>query len=444
MPARFVHVLRVTARPQFVQAKEGEAELRTSDIQVLRTGEFDYHGRRLSITADVLDEMVENFKGPGVLPVDYNHGSGMAFDPESGKAAGWIEKLFRKGKDELWCSVEWTDQGAAYIEAGEYRYTSAEFQIDATSTEEPFAKIGAVLHAVALCNQPFVEGMAPVMLAAGIEIPPFFRPALSPSPRRTAMNEARIREILGLSADIAVTEEHRNTALSKLDEQLTTSRAETAGIVAAAEATDAAGVVATLKAAPEAGKVIALGAGRVIVSKVEHERLTARAAKADELERTTDGKVLLTAAEHGKLVANAASGADASRKLFAKEVDDLIETGTRDGRYGANLHASLRDIGMRDVDEADAPALREKNLKQLRASIEAHAKGTISFTQAGQDGDPGQATEIGAFIQERETAHLAAKRTATEAISLAHRDAEAKFGKAAFERYQYGDAAVAA
>jgi phage I-like protein len=62
---------------------------------------------------------------------------------------------------ELWATVRWTQAAADMIRADEYRYISAEFDLDAQSVQNGKG-IGAALTAVGLVNRPFVKGMAPI------------------------------------------------------------------------------------------------------------------------------------------------------------------------------------------------------------------------------------------------------------------------------------------
>ncbi len=62
---------------------------------------------------------------------------------------------------ELWARVHWTPEATRRITEGEYRYLSAEFDLDHQDVANG-NRIGAALTAVGLTNRPFVKGMAPV------------------------------------------------------------------------------------------------------------------------------------------------------------------------------------------------------------------------------------------------------------------------------------------
>lgn len=139
-----------------------------SVIQILRTGTF-YHPLygRFTVSKKVLEIMVANFeqhhpKPPTELVVDWEHTSAIE-PPQKSPAAGWIKGLVIKD-DGLFADVEWTEEAASEIRAGEYRFISPEFNLNYRDKEtgEP---IGATLLAVALTNRPFIEGMLPVVLS---------------------------------------------------------------------------------------------------------------------------------------------------------------------------------------------------------------------------------------------------------------------------------------
>lgn len=156
------HLIPFTFRHEF----EGAAQ---SWIQVFKPGKFSHpiYGE-MNISKDMLGKLVQNFEtfADRDIMVDYNHGSGMAADPESSKAAGWVRDLQLK-KDGLHALIDWTAAAVDYIANGEFRYISPEW------TEQYQDKrngdlVGPMLLAIALTNRPFLEGMKPVELT---EIP---------------------------------------------------------------------------------------------------------------------------------------------------------------------------------------------------------------------------------------------------------------------------------
>lgn len=106
-----------------------------------------------------------------VVPFDYEHASEM--DPTSGSipqggavAPGWVLDLQVRdaaegGGVELWALTKWGEKARQQIKAEEYAWTSVAIwrkAVDPVSGED----IGPVLTSVALTNQPFVQGMAPL------------------------------------------------------------------------------------------------------------------------------------------------------------------------------------------------------------------------------------------------------------------------------------------
>jgi phage I-like protein len=136
-------------------------------FEVLRAGDFDRGGRKLSISEADLDKAVENFnrwmEEGGEIPVDYDHSFGERGDST---AAGWYTELKRKGKS-LFARVRWTTRAAKQIADGEYRFFSPEFTKDWRN--ESGTPEGFTILAGALTNRPFLRGMTPVALSQDVE-----------------------------------------------------------------------------------------------------------------------------------------------------------------------------------------------------------------------------------------------------------------------------------
>src|SRR5690606_19773553 len=115
-------------------------------IQVAKTGNFLGYPGGLSLTADVIGRMVENFDH--AIPMKYGHGS----DAESAVsgAAGWIHELrFDEEQGALLAHCNFTPRARNMIRAGEHRHVSIEFSehdIDRVTGEDR----GPALYAVAL------------------------------------------------------------------------------------------------------------------------------------------------------------------------------------------------------------------------------------------------------------------------------------------------------
>lgn len=134
-------------------------------VEIIRTGTF-YSRRygKFSITEKTLDEIEANFES-GRICADYNHGS-LEKNPESAKAAGWVQTLERKtftDRVSLMATVDWTDDAKTAIEKGAYKFTSPEFVFNWIDPKDNEPK-GAKMLAFALTNRPFLPGMTPLQL----------------------------------------------------------------------------------------------------------------------------------------------------------------------------------------------------------------------------------------------------------------------------------------
>lgn len=142
-----------------------DAETRSSWSQIAKCGEWKGHpAGDFTITAEHLAAIVECFEAQqNPICVDYEHAS--TLEGEEAPASGWVQRLeLRAEGQELWGFIEWTERGANYIRAGEYRYLSPVIFFDAPlrdSGEEWPARI----HSVAMTNVPFLDGMAALALS---------------------------------------------------------------------------------------------------------------------------------------------------------------------------------------------------------------------------------------------------------------------------------------
>lgn len=148
--------------------KISEIDEISKPFEVMKTGRWIYKGEPLEITSTILANIADNFnkvkpKAPTKMVIDYNHGSAGGDNPEAGKAAGWIHHLY-VDNDILYAYPEWTETAKDYISKKEYRYASAEIDMDYHDKEKG-NPVGATLLAVALTNRPFIEGQEAIALA---------------------------------------------------------------------------------------------------------------------------------------------------------------------------------------------------------------------------------------------------------------------------------------
>lgn len=159
-------------------------------VWVQVTQEIDakgYPGGRFKFDRAIFDQVIANFRkhpayqvgadGMGmadVVPWDFHHASEM--DPTEGEisvngtpAQGWVQELdVREGADgkaQLWAKTRWLEPARTYVKNGQYKWASVVVLFDARDPVTN-ANVGAVLTSVALTNQPFVEGMAPLVAAS--------------------------------------------------------------------------------------------------------------------------------------------------------------------------------------------------------------------------------------------------------------------------------------
>lgn len=161
-------------------------------IQIAVTGLWKgYRAGQVEFTRQVLDTMVENFRanpayerGPDgvgigdVVPWDFNHASEQ--DPTLGDlpivgapAQAWTLELEVRPGDgpafELWSLTRLLEPVRGYIAAGKIKWASVgvwKSAVDPVSGRD----IGPLLTSVAFTNNPFIQGMAPIGIAARMDV----------------------------------------------------------------------------------------------------------------------------------------------------------------------------------------------------------------------------------------------------------------------------------
>lgn len=156
-------------------------------VEVTEAGDYrGYPGGGFKFDQSTFQKIVANFRrhpsyravgGEGVADVvawDFNHAS--EFAPSEGSipahgtpAQGWIQELAIRagaaGKAQLWAKTRWLEPARTYVLQGAYKWASVVVDFAATDpiTGKP---VGATLVSVALTNNPFVEGMVPLVAAS--------------------------------------------------------------------------------------------------------------------------------------------------------------------------------------------------------------------------------------------------------------------------------------
>jgi len=216
----------------------------TSWIHALPIGEYEHpvYGK-MSFTP----EKVNNFalsvkqKTRGTeLDIDYDHKT----DPAKGnKAAGWVKDAEVRS-DGLYLNVDWTNEAASAIKAGEYRYFSPEF--DDEWTDPQGTKHTDVVFGGGLTNRPFLKDLCPVNLSevfaqggkvngptpAPAPTPPQPSPAPTPPAPPVALSEEVLAKLLADSplvkqltdrvaaAEKQLTESERSRRLAEVNHRL--------------------------------------------------------------------------------------------------------------------------------------------------------------------------------------------------------------------------------
>ncbi|WP_137971873.1 phage protease [Pseudomonas sp. F(2018)] len=141
--------------------------------------------------------------------VDYEHQTlNSERNGQPAPAAGWIKGIdleWREGQGLFATAPQWTEKGAAFIKAREYRYLSPVFTYD--------TRTGAVLELrhVAITNDPALDGMdsLPALAAARFQLAD---PAAPSAEENHSVNREQLIALLGLASDAS--DEDIQTALN--------------------------------------------------------------------------------------------------------------------------------------------------------------------------------------------------------------------------------------
>lgn len=154
-------------------------------VQVAKAGTFKgYDGGNVEFTFDkpLFEKVVANARrhpsysaGPdgfGTKPLlawDFHHASELHpanVAAGGAPAQGWtLDFEVRDGADgtaQLWALTQWLEPARTYIKEGRYRWASVSMQFDGVDAVTGEA-IGPVITSIALTNQPFIEGMEPLV-----------------------------------------------------------------------------------------------------------------------------------------------------------------------------------------------------------------------------------------------------------------------------------------
>jgi len=138
-------------------------------VQLLRVGKFVVNPGRadqstVEVTIEMLQSMVNNFNERirGVdIAIDYKHES-------DDVAAGWIKEI-ELCEDSLYATrIDWTPNGLRKLADKEFRYISAEFDLNYKDNES-MQSFGPTLLGAGLTNRPVVKRMEPIVQLSEID-----------------------------------------------------------------------------------------------------------------------------------------------------------------------------------------------------------------------------------------------------------------------------------
>lgn len=168
------------------------------------------------------------------LVLDYEHQTlNAARNGQPAPAAGWFKALeFRPGIGMVATDVEWTQRGADYISAGEYKYVSPVFTYLPDTGE-----VLEIKHA-ALTNFPGIDGMSELIGRAAARYDTKYPPQEEPT-----VNEEQLK-LLGLAKDASA--EQITAALTALKTKTDDADTQIAALTAKIGIPDK-GTVATIE-----------------------------------------------------------------------------------------------------------------------------------------------------------------------------------------------------
>ena len=188
---------------QQIQLSDGIDREGISRVQLLRTGKF-FHPKAengvFEITPNSLLSMKNNFDNnvrrldKAEIAVDYGH-------DDKGKAAGWINSVeLEENNTQLWITVNWTESAEQAILAREWRFLSADLDLNYSDNENG-VPIGPTLLGAGLVNRPHIKAMKAVFSEENYN-EKTLKGAFSMTPeemmKKIGELEARIKELEGM------------------------------------------------------------------------------------------------------------------------------------------------------------------------------------------------------------------------------------------------------
>lgn len=355
-------------------------------LQLLRAGSWNtpWHGDFEISPADI-EQFVANYKAniglpaesEGKIQVNYGHKS---YD----EAAGWMSNLRAEevdGIQSLVADVEWTEDAAAAIKAGKWRYISPEFNPRALPWEDPeeeWRMVANVLTGAGLTNIPLFKKLKKV---AASERPDSSNKSKEGEPMAFKLEEVRVLEASAITADHrefleANKAELTAEELTKFDIKADETPADpqpTKVEGSAQSVTIDASELASLKAAAQQGVEAAQKLAQKEASDFVKPLVAAGQVKSEESERLV--KILLEAsAETRKELEGFLNGLPKNEKLAAGELGEAngADTSATDQLMEAANKIVADSQGKTRINEAVKQVLASD--ADLRARVEGERK----------------------------------------------------------------------
>lgn len=287
----------------------------TNEIQLFPAGEFaavdgrptDVEGGKWILTAELAAQIVAQVAATSTpLVIDYEHQTlRTASNGKPAPAAGWFSQVeWRDGAGLYATGVEWTENAAAMIAAGEYKFISPVFLYTKTG------EVTQLLHA-ALTNTPALDGMDSVMLAAASRLA-----SLSTETETTTVEDEILADILTsirwtLNLPVTATAEDIKAELQKIIDAISNGQGTAAASV-----------------------------GLLTLLTQKDEQIASLSANAYDPAKHSPIEVVLDL--QSRL-------AEASQNTGAMEIETLVVAALSDGRLLPSQETWARDYGKKDL-----------------------------------------------------------------------------------------------
>lgn len=148
--------LRTTTTVIELAAGQAESQAAPDWILLFKAGRNELEGKGPYLVDEESYRLVaaEFARRGNDLVFDYEH---QTLEGVQAPAAGWVKELSWDPAKGILAKVEWTDRGAAYVAAREYRYFSPVFYVRKSDSK----LVG--LHSVALTNDPRHNHLDPIL-----------------------------------------------------------------------------------------------------------------------------------------------------------------------------------------------------------------------------------------------------------------------------------------